>query len=352
MKKKSIALLLMCILFLAILPVCAQKYIVVTFGGDCTLGSEDQLWDRENSFISVVNAQGFEYPFKNLVDLFSKDDLTIVNLEGTFHDSKNGKLKKAFNFRAPSDFAKILPLSKIEAVTLGNNHIFDYGEKGFSSTIKALDAVGTAWFANCRYENRGYLYEKDGVKIGFVGFYIGDWRKQPSLIRDTIDELKLQGANALVGIMHGGAEYSSFHDSNQEKMAEWLILNGVSLVIGHHPHVVQGVAVNADSSIVYSLGNLSFGGNSRIRKQAGDALLAQVKFSFDDSSNYIGHQVRLIPIHPSSTGDKTNNFQPALADLLNAQRILAGVQKDTDFILPPYEENIGCTLPFVPVAVD
>jgi hypothetical protein len=347
MKKKMLAFL--CALVFLTLPalIYAQNDIVVTFGGDCTLGSEDKFWDRDSSFVNTVNNNGFSYPFKNLVDLFSNDDLTVVNLEGVFHDSKCGKLKKTYNFRAPSGFAKILPISSIEAVTLGNNHIFDYGEQGFKSTVKALEDSGVEWFVNCRYDNKGYIYEKNGNKIGFVGFYIGDWRRKPSLVRDTINGLKAQGAKALVGIMHGGIEYVSFHDSDQEKMADWLIAEGVDLVIGHHPHVVQGIQIKEKTAIVYSLGNLAFGGNDKIKKQAGDALLAQAKFSFDDNSNYLGYQLRLIPVHPSSSGEKTNNFQPVLADRLNAERILAEVQKDTEFILPAYVEGEGSKLPFI-----
>lgn len=347
MKKKLLFFLIVSVFAFAPALTFAKSDIIVTFGGDCTLGSEDKFWDRPDSFISAINSRGYEYPFKNLKDIFSQDDLTVVNLEGVFHDSKSGKLKKTYNFRAPSEFAEILPLSNIEAVTLGNNHTFDYGEQGFKSTVKALEDKGIAWFVNCRYDNKGYIYEKDGVKIGFVGFYIGEWRRKPGLVRETINELKDKGAKALVGVMHGGMEYSLFHDKDQGKMADWLIKEGVSVVIGHHPHVIQGVQIKESATIIYSLGNLSFGGNNKIKGQADDALLAQVKFSFDDNLNYTGYQVKLLPIHPSSSFNSANNFQPTLAHSSDANRILSVVQEDTDFVLPKYKDGEGCILPFV-----
>jgi hypothetical protein len=338
------------LIFLAVNVSAEGTEIIVTFGGDCTLGSEDKYWEKESSFIQYIEKYGFEYPFVNLKPIFESDDITMVNLEGVFHDSKRGKLKKTYNFRAPSTYAQILPLASIEAVTLGNNHSMDYDRHGFEATTAALDNFGVEWFVNCRYTNKGYLYQKNGAKIGFVGVYIGDWRRQPSFVRGTIDELKSKGAKAIVGIIHGGTEYSLRHDSNQEKMADWLIKEGVSVVIGHHPHVVQGVNIKGSTSIVYSLGNLSFGGNDRIKEHAGDALLARTSFYFDAVGNYTGHRIWLIPIHPSSAGGLVNNYQPVLANAEEANRILAVVQNDTPFTLSPYVLGEGCALPFVPAA--
>ena len=322
--------------------------IVVTFGGDSTLGSEDQMWHEATSFIQTIKREGFSYPFEKLYPLFSKDDLTIVNLEGTFYEGVQGKRVKTYNFRAPLDYAKILPLGSIEAVTLGNNHAGDYGQPGFDSTIQALEKEQVDWFVEAAEGNKTFIYEKNGIKIGFVGFYIGYWRSNIMQVRAALQSLQEAGCATIVGIMHGGTEYAEKHGSVQDRMADTILEYGASLVIGHHPHVVHGMDVRKNASILYSLGNLSFGGNKRIKKMADTALVVQARFVFDRNKVFLGHQLTIHPIHPSGTGTNTNDYRPILAKGAEAERVMGLMQMDTAFPLAPYVEGKGALQVFVP----
>lgn len=323
--------------------------IVLTVGGDSTLGSEDAMWEESTSFIRHIAQNGYGYPFKNLMPLFESDDLTIVNFEGVLAETDSGKVPKTYNFRAPTDYANILPVSSIEAVTLGNNHSGDYGQAGFDSTVKALDSVGTEWFVNCPQGNKTFIYEKNGVKVGFLGFYIGYWRSNRAQINQALKELKDAGCAAIVAMMHGGSEYSQRHDESQFNMAMSCIEQGASVVIGHHPHVLQGLQKIKGATIVYSLGNLAFGGNKRVKNMADTALVVGARLLFDAQKNYLGHQLTLYPIHPSGTGNKNNNYQPVFATGDEAARIMGILQADTSsFTLAPYTEGKGALQEFVP----
>lgn len=338
-----------CLLLLILLsPVAKATEIVVTFGGDCTLGSEDQYWEDPDQFIQMVQMNGKDYPFSGLYPIFSKDDLTIVNLEGTFYEGTRGKVQKTYNFRAPLDYAEILVEGSVEAVGLGNNHSEDYGIQGFEATTGALEALSIPWFVDCESANQAYVYEKDGVSIGFVSFYVSYYYMNRADIAQTFERLRSLGVNAIVGIMHGGTEYSLRHGKTQTNMANFCIAHGATVVIGHHPHVLQGVEIRKNESIFYSLGNLVFGGNRAIRENADVAALVQVRFVFDEEGVYTGHQATLIPVHPSSSEDRlVNNFRPVPATDRGAQRALKIIGADSNITLGDFVEGKGVKLPFV-----
>lgn len=322
--------------------------IVLTFGGDSTLGSEDYLREEATSFVQMVNQHGYAYPFEKMYPLFSTDDVTVVNLEGAFYDSTAGKVTKTYNFRAPTEFARILPLGSVEAVMLGNNHTIDYGQAGFDSTVAALEKENVAWFVDSNEANKTWIYEKNGIKIGFAGYYIGYWRANIGKVRESLQALRDAGCATIIGSMHGGSEYAQKHNNHQAMMADTLIQYGASVVMGHHPHVVQGVEVRNNATVAYSLGNLSFGGNKRIKNMADTALVTQVRLVFDKDQKYLGHQMTIYPIHPTGTFTKVNDYRPIFATGEEAQRIMALVQADTPYPLAPYVEGKGALQPFVP----
>ncbi len=322
-----------------------EKSILLTFTGDCTLGSEDRLQYKSYSFHGYIGRYGYGYPFEKTKDYFAQDDLTIVNLENVFYNNEAGRVKKTYSFRGPTDYARILNEGSVELAFLGNNHILDYGSKGMDSTIQALNAHGVGWFGSNAELSGSYIFEKDGIKIGFAGAYAPFWISSPDGLKATLDELKKSGCSAIVAVIHGGSEYSPLRDIYQQRTASWLVRNGADVVIGHHPHVVQGVDIIDDVSVVYSLGNFSFGGNRELR--AVYALLARVELRFDDNLAYLGHQINLIPVSPSGTPDK-NNYQPVFLTGEAAKKTMALAQRDTAFQLAPYQEGIGAVQTFIP----
>lgn len=330
----------------------APKQIVITFAGDCTLGCTPLEREQPTGFESYIAQYGLEYPFAKVRHIFEADDLTVVNLEGTFYDYEANRAKKTYTFRGPTEYAKILPLSSIEAVSIGNNHALDYGAAGQEATLRALEENNVAWFGTNEYANGTYIFEKYGVKIGFVSAYISYWwgAGNSAIIKQCFADLKAAGCSLIVACIHGGVEYDLRHDTNQEKMANAFIRYGADIIIGHHPHTIQGLRVENGRTTLWSMGNFSFGGNSQVRTL--NTYLAQFTFSFDESNAYLGHQLNLIPAHVSGTTER-NNYQPVLVTGKEADDVIRAIQYDVKRLkLRPYVEGVGALQDFVPAPTD
>ena len=161
------------ILLCAIMPVNAlgaekkkdnNKVTTVTMSaaGDCTLGVDSRYNNRFNEYYSRNNSKYF---FKNVKSVFEKDDITIVNFEGTLTTSSN-RAQKKFTFKGPAKYTKILTEGSVEVVNLANNHTMDFGEQGFKDTKAALKKAKIAY----SYGSEIAYKSVNGVKIAFIGF--------------------------------------------------------------------------------------------------------------------------------------------------------------------------------------
>lgn len=342
----------------------ASKSVVITFTGDCTLGCDKKLVDSPLSFWAYVDEYGYEYPFANLKQIFEQDDLTIINLEGVFSDSAADMANKTYCFRAPSEYVNILTSSSVEAVSFANNHTQDFGDHGTKDTIAALENAGVGWFGvnipineyNTPWDQvcGTYIYEKDGVKIGFVAAYISNWWANKNVHRDQFTQLREAGCDLIIACLHGGVEYDPLHDNNQEDFAHVFQSYGADIVIGNHPHVLQGMEVRNTGTVVYSLGNCCFGGNQVIKKtersSAEYTALMQFKFDFAEDNTYLGYTLTIYPaFSATATEAGYSNYQPRLANEAEAPAILKLIQRDTKNIkLNPYVEGVGAVQEFVP----
>ena len=356
--KQRLAQLLSVLFLVSVLsgmPACvsADRSVLLTFTGDCTLGSEEVKRVNENSFDSVVGREGLSYPFEKVRFLLEADDLTVVNLEGVLSDSAAGEnTGKTYRFRGPAAFAEILSGSSVEAAGLANNHTGDYGTRGLEDTQRILSEGGIAWFR----ARTPYLLEKDGIRIAFYAvnsFQEPTFRNDLDWLRNEIRRVKQEGeADAVIVLFHSGSEYDACHTVTQEKIGKSFIDSGADLIVMHHPHVVQGVAVHRSRTMLYSLGNFVFGGNSEIRTRPYHtwevsslySLVARVRLDFSDSGAYLGQAVELIPAYTSSDAPH-NNFQPVPVRGEDAEPVYRAVQYDTAFPLPELTEEDGyCVL--------
>ena len=337
-------ILLACLLMTASSAL-AEKTITLTFTGDVTIGSEEYLRDREFSFDTFAQTHGYEYFFKNVRDLFAEDDLTVINLENVLSDNRHGEDRsKTYRFRGPTDFVKILTLSGIEAANLANNHAaVDYGNRGLRDTLETLRAAGIGAFG----VKEVYIFEKDGVKIALMGIWNTAYRPNRTWMEKEIARLKNEeGVSAVIFSIHSGQEYSPFHGAGQRWQAKTLIDAGADLVIMHHPHVVQGIEIINNRTVCYSLGNFCFGGNKTVR--ALESLVVRATLTFSDEGEYLGQQLTLYPAHVSGT-TPDNDYQPRLVTGEDALAVMALIQQDTEFELPPFDEELGgATLPYLP----
>lgn len=341
--RRAAAWLLVTALLAAALPACAQTVTMTfSFAGDVTLGCDEDWWQDEKAFPNVAVSMGYDYPFSLVQHLFAADDLTIVNLEGVLKDDAAGRAPgRKYNFRGLTEYTGFLTHGSIELVTLGNNHAGDFGQEGLASTKAALDGAGVGWMR----DDDAFIYEKDGIRVAFLGYLQDAFYKRMDDLPRIIGQLKQQeGCAAVVVNLHIGVEYAPEHHSTQQVSAREAIAAGSDLVIMHHPHVVQGVAVFDNRYAVYSLGNFCFGGSRFIRAAQAPSLVAVAQLTFEDGV-YMGQQLTLHPMH--CTGILGNDYRPCPVTGEAAQQVMRQVAADTDFDLPAFREGAGVALPYL-----
>ena len=294
--------------------------------GDCTLGT-DETFDYDTSLNAYYENYGADYFLQNVKDIFSTDDLTIANFEGTLTDSDERE-DKTFAFKAPASYASILTGGSVEAVNTANNHSHDYGEQSFDDTLAALDDAGIVHFG---YDETAVMDVK-GIKVGLVGIYeLYDHLEREQQLKDNIAKVKADGAQLIVVIFHWGNETETVPDSNQTTLGRIAIDEGADLVCGHHPHVLQGIETYKGKNIVYSLGNFCFGGNSSPSDM--DTMIYQQTFTIDANGVKKDNVTNIIPCSISSAAyDGYNNYQPTPAEGDEATRILGKINERSSWI--------------------
>ena len=294
--------------------------------GDCTLGT-DETFDYDTSLNAYYENYGADYFLQNVKDIFSADDLTIANFEGTLTDSDERE-DKTFAFKAPASYASILTGGSVEAVNTANNHSHDYGEQSFNDTLAALDDAGIVHFG---YDETAVMDVK-GIKVGLVGIYeLYDHLEREQQLKDNIAKVKADGAQLIVVIFHWGNETETVPDSNQTTLGRIAIDEGADLVCGHHPHVLQGIETYKGKNIVYSLGNFCFGGNSSPSDM--DTMIYQQTFTIDADGVKKDNVTNIIPCSISSAAyDGYNNYQPTPAEGDEATRILEKINERSSWI--------------------
>ncbi|MCL2811616.1 MAG: CapA family protein [Clostridia bacterium] len=334
--RRAFAALLTAALCLVFLPAKAQTVITLSFVGDCTLGGDESWMNMRHTFMHTVAEHGMAYPFAKVRHLLEADDVTVANLEGVLQDTATGRQRALkYNFRGPTAYTQILTLGSVEAVSLGNNHSGDYGEQGLASTKTALTAAGIGFFI----DEEVFIFEKDGVRIALMGFHGRRYTALQDTIPGTIARLRSEGCQAVIVSLHFGKQYVARHNSQQTELAHHAIDSGADLVVGHHPHVVQGIEIYKQRLILYSLGNFAYGGNRQPRTIEFPSVVAQVAMAFDERG-FVSQTLTLHPVHISGTRPR-NNYQPYPVFGADAQAVINQIQGDTPFPLNPYVEGLG-----------
>lgn len=317
---RMLAALLMACLLLPGIAVAEKEteQIVLSFAGDCTLGSMKEYERCRSSFITQMAERGLAYPFSGVLSVFEEDDLTLVNLEGTFTEAIAAQ-DKAFLFRAPPSYAEILPLGSVEAVNIANNHIRDYYEQGREDTMAALSAHGVL------YSGEGVLAVVDvgGIRVGMTGHSYPHRRTLEKLAED-IAALTEQGCDIIIFSMHAGTEEQYKMGGEQKDIARGAIDLGADIVVGHHPHVLQGMEIYRGKPIFYSLGNFAFGGNGNPKDW--DTMIAQVEITKDEDGIRVS-AMRVIPCLVSGAENRSSDFRPVIAEGERAQTILRKLRR-------------------------
>ena len=305
-------------------PTVEPVSLTVSVVGDCTLGT-DEYFDYDTSLNAYYENYGADYFLSNVKSIFSADDLTIANFEGTLTESTERE-DKEYAFKAPAEYTSILTSASVEAVNTANNHSHDYGDQSYEDTIQALDNAG---ILNFGYD-KTVVTEVKGVKIGLVGIYeLKDHLGREEQLKQNIAKVKADGAQITIVIFHWGNEKEEVPDSNQTTLAHLAIDEGADLVCGHHPHVLQGIEEYKGKNIVYSLGNFCFGGNQYPSDM--DTMIFQQTFTVDQDGVKADNVTNIIPCSISSDSDY-NNYQPTPVSGDEATRILNKIQERSAMI--------------------
>ncbi len=309
----------------------------ITFLGDCTLGGESPSRYRNIDFAARIKENGLEFPFRELTRLTAEDDCTVANLEGVLSDRKLAKAKKKYNFIGPSAYTDILTLGSVECVTLANNHSHDYGEPGYKDTKVALENAGICWFGT----DAPAIWQSDeGLRIGFLGVSGSLSGNRAKQYNRQAEKLRDAGCAAVITVMHAGTEYSYDPPDGYQRQITSLAVPVSDLIIGHHPHVVQGVSLLDGVPVVYSLGNCVFGGNTMPRDF--DALVVQAVLSFTEGE-LKQTELHFYPISISSDAHY-NNYSPRFLTGGDAERVMQKLKKSTGTDPGEWNEAEGAVL--------
>jgi len=239
-----------------------SSFVNLVSVGDIMLG---------HRLIPFMKTYGSDYPFRKIAPVVRKADIALGNLEAPF--TKTGEpYPKTYTFRVPPLFAKGLSFCGIDIVTLANNHIMDYGEAGLFSTMSVLDQLKIPYIGagkNIQDSTKPVFMNVRGTIIGFLGYsmtYPDEFYATPDSAgtaypyeMDKQIERCAKNSDVTVVTFHWGGEHLEYPKDYQVVYAQRAIDNGADLVVGHHPHSIQGVEKYKSGLIAYSLGNFAFG---------------------------------------------------------------------------------------------
>ncbi len=291
-----------------------EQTVTISAIGDCTLGT-DESFNTTTDFNAFDTVNGHSYFFANVRDILENDDATFANFEGTLTTADTREAKE-YAFKGDPSYTEILQDGSIDVVTLANNHSSDYGAQSLTDTKGYLTEAGIDY---CTGDEIA-IKDVNGIKTAFIGIYVLDEGiAKAEQVQSTIAQAKADGAQLVIVGFHWGTEKAEQPDETQISLAHTAVDSGADLVVGHHPHVLQGIEKYNGKYIAYSLGNFCFGGNSAPSDM--DTIIFRQTFSVTKDGTVGEGEVEIIPCSISSVSGY-NNYQPTPAQGTEAERII------------------------------
>ncbi len=276
--------------------------ITLTFIGDTSIGDAYQYRGYSQSYHSVIREKGMDWPFSQVRDVLLADDLTVANLEGSMTT-----LKKHRDVRYPlvidPSFTEVLKKGGVDIVNTANNHAMDFLMDGYQETLATLDKAGIAHFGTLSppkvtKADRAEIVEIKGIRIGFIGYtYPQD--SDLARVENACAALREQGCALVILSLHWGRETYMQPNSTQTGFAKKALDAGVDMIYGHHPHVVQPIALYKGKPVLFSTGNFTFGTMSHVDRSTG---MFQVVYQLEPAGPVLS-KIRVIPCLTTGTGD-------------------------------------------------
>lgn len=243
-----------------------EPTVRLTFVGDVMMSGNVE---------KMLLEHGFDYPYKHVYELFQQDDYTIANLETPVTKRGTPPASKEFVYKSPPEAVRAMKAAGVDAVNLANNHSMDQGVEGLLDTFAALDENQLQYVGAGADSSRAYApvyVEKNGIRIALLGFsrvvpevswYAGNGKPGVAASYDStaaeqaIREAKAQ-VDLVIVITHWGQERVDLPVEHQKTLSRAYIDAGADLIVGSHPHVLQGFEQYHNKWIAYSLGNFIF----------------------------------------------------------------------------------------------
>jgi len=297
-----------------------QHTIKLTAVGDILLGDASQ---------SRLDREGYDYPFRAIAATLASSDVVFGNLEGPITEqTKALDGDKEYVYKSKPAAAAALHAAHVGLLNLANNHALDHGDEGLLDTIRNLDEAGVRHFGAGKGRAEaigGEVVEVAGIKIGFLGFmekygpygttypnyfakgqHPGVAELHERWLREAIGAMRPR-VDVLIVSCHWGKNYAEV-TKTQQRYGRLAAELGADLVIGHHPHVAQGLEVHAGVPIVYSLGNFTFGSKGRF-----DQLDPLLRRSWIAEITVSDRRVAAIDLIPLEVDNKVVHYQPRVA---------------------------------------
>lgn len=213
----------------------------------------------------LIDEKDLDYIFEKFKGeenrFFRGIDMISVNLEGAVTDNGSHYAPQmSYDFAFEPDLINQLKEYNFNFFNLANNHFADQGQRGIEETRRNLDTLGFNYSGcmdkkvdECSFK----IIELNGYQIGMVGFSMVYGKFNQVEANQIISDLKNKTDLVIVNI-HWGAEYTHYYNNLQQSIARDFVDNGADMIIGHHPHVVQGMEIYQEKPIFYSLGNFIF----------------------------------------------------------------------------------------------
>ena len=307
------------------------------------------LTNVKNAYNSTSKDYDFSNVFKNIKDYTKNADITVGNLETTFAGEARGYTGYP-TFNTPEVLGKNLRDIGVDVVSTANNHCMDKGYSGLVSTLDFLDEYGLSHMGTSRSEeeqNTILVKDVNGIKIAFLSYTYGtNGITIPSdktycvnlidkeLIKEHIKLAKEQDVDVICVNMHWGTEYRLTQTSSQEDLADFLFENGVDIILGSHPHVLEPMekrtitledGTQKDGFVIYSLGNFVSG---QIYANTKSTVILDIKITKDNEEKISIDSINYTPMYLYDKG--ANSKSRTRYTLIDIEKSISSYENGED----------------------
>lgn len=326
------------------IPIVEDKHISMSVIGDI-MCHNSQYTDAYNSSTDTYD---FSYVFENIKQYIEPADIAIGNIETTFAGKERGYSNYP-TFNSPEQLATNLKDLGIDVLCTANNHSLDKGYSGLTSTLNFLDEAGISHmgtYDSAESQNEILIKDVNGIKIAFLAYTYGtngipvpEGKSycinliDKDLILKHLELAKEQNPDLICVNMHWGLEYKTKQNSEQEELADFLFTNGVDIIFGSHPHVLQPMEKKTitledgstkDCFVIYSLGNFISGQN---QENTRNSVILNIECTKSGETNKTTiDSVSYVPIYMyKSSSGKTKRYK-----VLDIEKSIEDYENGTD----------------------